>query len=340
MKHHSNEGFMKKTVLIILLVLLIPAIVFAGGQRARSAEGNVAFYANITAIEPLLEDFRAQTGTQAEYTRISTTQFLATVFTEFEAGRLLADVIQAPIPVMDQLAQRGVLATYTSPSATNFPNWARRENEGIYMFAIEYVGIIFNHEIIPPAQAPRSYQDLADPRWRDMIVMPDPSIHPTTISWLVAMREHVFNNNDAQWREFLRGLAANNPMFVASFGPTPAPIASGERPIGISMPKYIVTHAPAPLDWARIEPVMGSPRGIGISSRAPNPEGARKFIDYWLSTGAGRILADDVGEYVLVPGVFPPVDGMARARVIPIPELSDAEITRWGAEFRTIFNIR
>ena len=168
--------------------------------------------------------------------------------------------------------------------------------------------------------------------------MADPSIHPTTISWLVALREYVFNNNDAEWRAFLRGLAANKPMFVASFGPTPAPIANGEKPIGISMPKYIITNAPAPLDWARIEPIMGSPRAIGISAKAPNPAGARQFMDYWLSAGAGRILADDVGEYVLAPGVFPPIDGMDRARVIPIEELSDAEIARWAAEFKAIFN--
>ena len=329
---------MTKKILPVLLMLLCAAVVFGGGGRDASSEGDVAFYANITAIEPLLHDFRAQTGIRANYTRISTTQFLATVFTEFEARRLMADVIQAPIPVMEQLRERGVLAPYTSSSAANFPEWARRENDGIYMFAIEYVSIIFNKEIINPADAPRRYQDLADPKWRDMIVMPDPSIHPTTISWLVALREHIFNNNDAEWRAFLQGLAANNPMFVASFGPTPAPIASGEKPIGISMPKYIITNAPAPLDWARIEPVMGSPRAIGISAKAPNPNAARSFVDYWLSAGAGRILADDVGEYVLAPGVFPPIDGMDRARVIPIEELSDAEIARWAAEFKANFN--
>jgi iron(III) transport system substrate-binding protein len=106
------------------------------------------------------------------------------------------------------------------------------------------------------------------------------------------------------------------------------------------MPKYIITNAPAPLDWARIEPIMGSPRAMGISVKAPNPVAARRFVDYWLSADAGRILADQVGEYVLVPGVFPPIDGMDRARVIPIEELSDAEIIRWAAEFKAIFNIR
>jgi len=42
-------------------------------------------------------------------------------------------------------------------------------------------------------------------------------------------------------------------MFVKSFGPTPAPIESGEKMIEISMPKYIITKEPAPLDWARVE---------------------------------------------------------------------------------------
>ena len=337
---------MKKKTLLVLSMLLCAAVVFAigAGQAAPAsggarAEGNVAFYANITAIDPLLDDFASKTGIKAEYTRISTTQFLATVFTEFEAGRLLADVIQAPIPVMDQLASKGVLAKYISSAAQGYPDWAKRENDGIYMFGIEYVSLIYNKELVNPADVPRRYQDLADPKWKDKIVMADPSIHPTTISWLVALREYVFNNNDADWRAFLRGLAANNPMFVASFGPTPAPIASGEKPIGISMPKYIITNAPAPLDWARIEPVMGSPRAIGISAKAPNPNSARRFMDYWLSAGAGKILADDVGEYVLAPGVFPPVDGMDKAKVIPIEELSDAEIARWAAEFKTIFNL-
>ena len=338
---------MKKKVVLVLLALVCAAsMVFAGGGKqtasapAPVAEGNVAFYANITAVDPLLDDFKAKTGITADYTRISTTQFLATVFTEFEANKLMADVIQAPIPVMDQLREKGVLAPYTSPAAQGYPQWAKRESDGIYMFGIEYVSIIYNKELVKPADVPKRYQDLADPKWKDKIVMANPSIHPTTISWLVALREQVFNNNDAEWRAFLRGLAANKPMFVASFGPTPAPIASGEKPIGISMPKYIITNAPAPLDWARIEPVMGSPRAMGISAKAPNPVSARKFVDYWLSAEAGKILADDVGEYVLVPGVYPPIDGMNRARVIPIEELSDAEISRWAAEFKTIFDIK
>ena len=54
----------------MLVLLCSAAALFAVGKQesaapsggAASAEGNVAFYANITSIEPLLEDFQGKTG--------------------------------------------------------------------------------------------------------------------------------------------------------------------------------------------------------------------------------------------------------------------------------------
>ena len=312
--------------LILCLMLNIPIL----AQK-------VSFYANITAIEPIMEAFETATGIDGEYTRISTDKFLATVITEFEAGKLQADVIQAPITVLDLLNERGVLSDYISPVAEDYQEWTRKD--GIQLFGIEYVGLIYNKEMVDPEEVPKRYEDLTDPIWKDRIVMANPSIHPTTISWLVGLKENVFETEEA-WRDFLEGLAANNPMFVASFGPTPAPIESGEKHIGISMPKYIITKAPAPLDWARLEqPLLGTPRAIAVTSSAPNPDEAKAFVDYWLSNEAMSILANEVGEYVLAPGVFPPIEDMDKAEVIAIRELSDEEIQRWGEEFAEIFNV-
>jgi len=118
-------------------------------------------------------------------------------------------------------------------------------------------------------------------------------------------------------------------------------IESGEKLIGISMPKYIITKAPAPLDWARVsQPMLGTPRAIAVASKAPHPNAARLFVDYWLSEKAMGMLAKDVGEYVLAPGVFPPIDGIDKAKVIAIRELSDEETNKWGSEFKKIFDVR
>lgn len=306
---------------------------------AARKEGKASFYANITAIEPILKAFITDTGVKAEYTRISTSKFVATAITEFEAGRLMADVVQAPVPVLELLKDKGVLASYRSPAAAGYPDWTKKDDR-IQMFGIEYVGLIYNKEKVKAADVPKRYEDLTHPKWKDKIVMANPGNHATTIAWLIGLRENVFKS-EAEWRKFLSGLAANKPMFVASFGPTPAPIESGEKLIGISMPKYIVTKAPAPLDWARVsQPLMGTPRAIAVTSKAPHPAAARAFVDYWLSKKSMEILARDVGEYVLAPGVYPPIDGINKAKVIPIRELSDEEIQKWGAEFKKIFELK
>jgi iron(III) transport system substrate-binding protein len=98
---------------------------------------------------------------------------------------------------------------------------------------------------------------------------------------------------------------------------------------------------PAPLEWARLEqPLLGTPRAIAITSKAPHPAAARVFVDYWLSNKSMEMLAKEVGEYVLAPGIYPPVDGMAKAQVSAIRELSDDEIQKWGAEFKRLFNVK
>jgi iron(III) transport system substrate-binding protein len=326
---------MKTLAVFLLGLFLVPCASAADLAKARQ-EGKANFYANITAVEPIMEAFQKATGVEGVYTRISTSRYLATVLTEFDAGKLEADVLQGPLPILETLKEKGVLTPYTSPSAAGYPAWAHKDDT-IVQFGIEYVAPIYNKDLVKPQDVPKSYMDLTDPKWRNKIVMPDPSTHATTISWLVGLKEAKVFPSDEVWMKFVKGLAANKPMFVKSFGPSPAPVESGEKLLAISMPKYIITHAPAPLDWARVNPLLGTPRAIAIAAKAPHPDAARVFMDYWLSRDAMKLLADKVGEYVLAPGVFPPIAGIDKVKVLPIRDLSDEEIRAWGEKFKKIF---
>ena len=319
-----------------MLSLLVGFVLVLGFFSGVMAADKIDFYANITAIQPIVDDFNASHETEAIYTRISTSKYLATVLTEFSAGKLRADVLQSPLPIMELLKEKGVLAPYKSPAASGYPAWAQKDDT-IIQFGIEYVGLIYNKDLVKSEDVPTHYEDLTDPKWYNKIVMPDPSSHATTISWLVGLKEAKIFGDDVGWKKFLKGLAANKPMFVKSFGPTPAPIESGEKVIGISMPKYIISKAPAPLDWARVDTLLGTPRGIAIAANTSDPKAAKEFVDYWLSQNSMQLLASKVGEYVLAPGVFPPIDGISNVKVLPIRSLSDEEIRSWGKEFRKIF---
>ncbi len=329
---------MKKWVVLLLSVVLVPSA-FASDLALAKKEGKANFYANITAVEPIMQAFTSAKGVEGVYVRVSTAKYLATVLTEFEAGKLQADLLQGPLPILEMLKGKGVLTPYRSPSAAGYPAWARKDDT-IMQFGIEYVAVIYNKDLVKPKDVPTRYMDLTNPKWRDKIVMPDPSSHATTITWLVGLKEAKVFPSDKAWMDFVEGLAANRPMFVKSFSPTPGPVESGEKLLAISMPKYIITHAPAPLDWARTGTLLGTPRGVAIAAKAPHPNAARLFMDYWLSKDAMKLLADKVGEYVLAPGVYPPIDGIAKAKVVPIRELSDAEIRSWGEKFKKIFFAR
>lgn len=323
----------------VVAVVLLTTLLFSLSGVAGTQGPKVTFYANITAVQPIVTAFSDEFGIPASYTRIPSTKFLATVLSEYDAGKLQADVLQAPMPIMQILKQKGVLASYVSPVAAGYPDWAKDPDNVIYTFGIECMGIIYNKNLVKPADVPKRYEDLANPKWDGKIVMPDPSVHSSTICWLVGLKEKVFKNEDT-WMKFLKGLAANHPMFVRSLGPTPGPIASGEKAIGISMQKYIITKAPAPLGWAcQDEPQLGTPRGIAITSTTKNPEAARLFLNFWLSRTAMKMLADQVGESVVTPGIYPPIKGMNTAKVVPVRVLSDKEIQYWGGVFKKIFNI-
>ena len=326
---------MKKLMGCILGALLATSLCAADGEKAKK-EGSVNLYANITGIEPLIEAFSKSFGLKAIYTRVSTAKYVSTVLTEHMAGKLQADLLQGPLPVLQILKEKGVIADYKSPLAAGYPEWALKE-EGIVQFAIEYVAPIYNKELVKQDDIPKTYADLADKKWKDKIVMPDPASHATTISWLVGLKEAKIFASDEEWMAFLKGLAANKPMFVKSFSPTPAPVESGEKLIAISMPKYIITKPKSPLNWANVGPLLGSPRGIAVAKNAPHPEAARLMMDYWLSRDSMKMLAKEVGEYVLTPGIYPPIEGMDKAQVLPIRELSDDEIKTWGDTFKKIF---
>jgi len=331
---------MKKLVALLLMIFIASGALAADQALVdkAKAEGKVAFFANITAIEPIIEAFARKYGIKADYTRVSTSRFFATVLAEHQAGKLRADVLQAPLPVLEMLKEKEVLASYQSPNATPYPEWTGKDDK-IQIFGIEYVALIYNKDLVKADDVPKRYEDLTDPKWKEKIVMADPCSHATTISWLVGLKQNVFKSNEA-WKKFVNGLAANKPMFVKSFGATPAPVESGEKLIAISMPKYIITKAPASLGWARVEqPLLGTPRGIALTAGSPNPNAGKLFLDYWLSYHSMKLLADEGGEYVLAPGIFPPIDGIDKAKVIPIRELSDAEIRHWGGELKKIFQI-
>src|SRR5690606_41473210 len=121
---------------------------------------------------------------------------------------------------------RHAVPTRRSSALATYPEWSRDPDGMIQVFGIEYVAIIYNTNLVKPEDVPKSYMDLTDPKWRGKIVMPDPSVHATTIQWLVGLKEANVFGSEEDWWAVGEGPAAHQPMCGAAFRPTPRPPSS------------------------------------------------------------------------------------------------------------------
>ena len=65
-----------KKLFILLLSMTLATGAFAADLKKAETEGTVSFYANMTAIEPIIADFNGSHKINGIYTRISTSKYL------------------------------------------------------------------------------------------------------------------------------------------------------------------------------------------------------------------------------------------------------------------------
>jgi len=151
-------------------------------------------------------------------------------------------------------------------------------------------GIIYNTDLVPPDQVPKSYHDLVDPRWNGKIAMLDPAAR---MSAFIELTLEDPNFGEAYHQQ----LAAQDLLLVQSGGDFEAAVARGERALAPGPPSAPSRQQGAPMKWiAMQEGVFRSVFAIGVIKDAPAPNAARVFLNYLLSpefqTEIGQKLLD------------------------------------------------
>lgn len=305
---------------------------------AAKQEGKVMIYGSIESqiMEAVQKAFEAKYGIKTQYWRASSTKVLDRVLTETRAGKPLFDVALTNATPMKILKQEGVFAQYLAPASAAFPAKVQ-DPEGILSppYRVVVISILYNSRLVKAEEAPKTLKDLLDPKWRGKIVMPDPTRHSTTATWLVNL-EKVLGK---EWKPFLEGLAAQQPILVESFLPSVRKVIAGEAPLGITYVKYIHVMGKkegAPLDYVRLDPVLGDVHHIAVGANAQHPNAAKLFVNFFISREGLKTLASE-GEFVLVKGVYPPIPDAEKLEIVGMDDLSGNELKKWRAEFKKIF---
>src|SRR5438876_159824 len=75
---------------------------------------------------------------------------------------------------------------------------------------------------------------------------------------------------------------------------------------------------------------------VAISAKAPHPNAARLFVDVFTSR-LGLLALAKAGEFVLVPGVYPPIKDADKLRIVLMDDLSEQDLKQFRDQIGTLF---
>jgi len=222
------------------------------------------------------------------YTRLGAEQVVNRTVTESRSGVPSADVISLRGTFMPELLDKKIVARYKSPMVAFMrPGFTDPEGFMATTFATGYA-MIFNTARVRPADAPKSYEDLLQPRWKGRLVL-DQDAH----DWFAGLIDLLGENKAAA---FLRRLVTEQGLKLKRNHSLITQLtAAGEHDLFID--GYIHNAVEfktkgAPVDFVFTNPtIVKPPSVIAITAKTARPHAAALMLDYYLSKPAQEIMA-------------------------------------------------
>lgn len=339
MVNQLARAFVKTAVTLWLVAIVVVISPIAHAQQASvdaaRKEGKVVIYGTIVPqiMGQIEKGFAAQYGVKTEYWRADATKVIDRVLTEWRAGRPGFDVVIGARGPLNLGKQDNVYAKFSPPSTANFPGKFKDRDGQLTAWRIAPVGVLYNTELVKSADVPTSLDDLLDPKWQGKISMPDPSRHASTAQFLWNLQQI----KGEKWLDFVKGLAKQKPLLVESYSSVPTAIVRGESLVGITYIQY-AGQTKGPIHFAPINQAFADPSDAALSTKAANANAAKLFIDYLCSVDGQKKVAE-TGEFVLSPGVYPPIKGADKimSNLLLLNDPSADQLSKLQSEFRQLF---
>ena len=320
-----------------------PAQSWSDVVAAAKKEGKVVFYNNLqpNGIEPLLQKFReAYPEIQTEQIRLGSNPLIERFQTEFNANRHLADVlITFPDERIDEGMKQGWTAEWTPPELPNFPP---EINKGNKLFTLQHSreAIIWNKNLVRPADAPKEWIDLFDPKWKGKVGM-NPPWRSVAIQQIIAFWEDKGIANPAQ------KMKDNEVRFFEGSGGIIQAVLRGDVRVAelTDLPLNRLLEDGAPIGF--VDPQSGTTLSANmafVAAKAPHPNAARVFLN-WLMTKEGQEYLQKYGGLpVTRKGASPlsklpatsQLSNVVDGEAILTPERQNKIVSEW----RSVFGVR
>jgi iron(III) transport system substrate-binding protein len=300
-------------------------------ENARK-EGSVNFYAatNMRDTQEIVTGFnKFYPFVKVGITSLGGPGVLNKVTTEERAGVTVADIVTMTGGYVPELIEKKILARYRSPMVP-FLRKGFVDAEGYWpgVYAIGYT-IIYNNKRVAAKEAPRRYEDLLQPRWKNNLVM-DAEAHDLLAGLIDLWGE-------AKATNFLHQIAQDQRVTFSRQSHTfmTQLVATGEHDVivdGYVHNAVALKEKGAPIDYVVMNPtIVRPPSIIAILARAPHPYAAALFLDYHLSKDASEIMVKSQGRWAPRKDVPWTVEPQGDVHVVPA--------LQWGPKMRKLVDL-
>lgn len=257
--------------------------------EAAKKEGQLFLYsANVgnpthTAIA---KAFEQKYGIKVEVLEARASELRERIRTEQAAGRFIGDLSHNGATTTALQLQAGTFQPCGAlPSAAKIRAPFKADDVRVPAFAHAY-SILANTNLVKPGDEPKSWKDLADPKWKGRILCDD-------MRALGGGSVLFFVTEEKLGRAFHEKLALNQPVFSRDLRASELRLARGE--FALWMPQQLSSYLTLKgLPVKLLAPEEGYPfitYELAVLKNAPHPNAARLFVEHYLGDEAQQIHA-------------------------------------------------
>ncbi len=262
--------------------------------EAAKKEGKVVWYTSVDLplAEKIAKSFEAKfPGIAVRVERTGAERVFQRIGQEYGSNIHAVDVANSSDAAHFIVWKKnGLLEAYLPEDVAKFYPAEHKDPDGMFASFRVWVCIIaYNTNLVKKEEAPKSFADLLDPKWKGKIVKAHPGYSGTIMTATYQMQR------DLGWG-FFEKLAQQNVMQVQSSADPPKRLALGERAVMADGNEYNIFQISekggpvAPVYATEGSPLIVGP--TGMFKAAPNPNAARLFCNYSFTPECQQLIID------------------------------------------------
>ena len=289
-----NRAVKTWLVLFLAVICLFSQFVLAQAGpspeliEAAKKEGALGYYTTMTLSQSkkLVDRFEQKyPPIKVELFRTGGDPLLNKIITEARGGLNAWDVTSGRGDMVLPLMENKLIAAYRSPESKKIPE-DLVDKEGFWTaFYVNPYVLGFNTNLVKREKAPKTYEDLLNPKWKGGKISIDDEAYGLLIGLMDAWGKE-------KAVDYFRKLAAQQPVVMRGNTNRVQLAVAGEYSLIIAYAPTIQreTSHGAPIDWVPLEPVAVQVNPVMVAARAPHPNAAKLFTDFVLSEEGQKML--------------------------------------------------